>query len=56
MVEDKVRITYRITESFYNIVIKEADRKGLTLPAFTRYVLKKYINEKNNGTKKTTTP
>lgn len=54
MVKDKVHCTYRVTEDFYWQIVKEADKKGLTVPAFTRYVIKKYISE--YGTKKTTTP
>ena len=56
MLSDKIKVTYRVTEDFWDTIAREANRKGLTVPSFTRYVLKKYINEKNNGTKKTTTP
>jgi hypothetical protein len=56
MLSDKIKVTYRVTEEFWDTIAREANRKGLTVPSFTRYVLKKYINEKTNGTKKTTTP
>lgn len=45
MTEDKVRITIRVTEDFYNKIDRAASRKGLTVPAFTRYILKKYFND-----------
>ena len=45
MAMEKVRITLKIDESFYNIMAKEANRKGLTVAAFSRYVLKKYFND-----------
>jgi predicted DNA binding CopG/RHH family protein len=45
MTEEKVRITVRVNESFYELIAKTALRKGLTVPAFTRYVLKKYFND-----------
>jgi len=45
MSEDKIRITIRVNESFYNIIAKAATRRGLTIATFSRYVLKKYFNE-----------
>jgi uncharacterized protein (DUF1778 family) len=45
MAEEKIRITLKIDESFYNIMAKAANRKGLTVAAFSRYVLKKYFND-----------
>ena len=45
MAMEKVRITLKIDESFYNTMAKEANRKGLTVAAFSRYVLKKYFND-----------
>ena len=45
MTEEKVRITIRVNESFYETIARAALRKGLTVPAFTRYVLKKYFND-----------
>lgn len=45
MTEEKIRVTLKIDESFYNIMAKEANRKGLTVAAFSRYVLKKYFND-----------
>jgi len=53
MTEEKVRITVRVNESFYDIIARAANRKGLTVPAFTRYVLKKYFND--NAKKQTNT-
>jgi hypothetical protein len=55
MISDKVKVTYRVTDQFYNLLAAEAEKKGLSISAFTRYVMKKYINEKY-GPKKTTTP
>jgi predicted DNA binding CopG/RHH family protein len=45
MTEEKVDIRIRVKEDFYDIIAKTALRKGLTVPAFTRYVLKKYFND-----------
>ena len=45
MAMEKVRITLKIDESFYNTMAKAANRKGLTVAAFSRYVLKKYFND-----------
>lgn len=53
MIEQKVDIRIRIQEDFYNQIARAALRKGLTVPAFTRYVLKKYFND--NAKKQTNT-
>ena len=45
MAEEKVRITIKIDESFYNIMAGAALKKGLTVSAFSRYILKKYFND-----------
>lgn len=45
MTEDKIRITIRVTEDFYNKIDLLASKKALTVPAFTRYILKKYFND-----------
>lgn len=45
MTEEKVDIRIRVNESFYETIARAALRKGLTVPAFTRYVLKKYFND-----------
>jgi hypothetical protein len=45
MTSEKVEFKTRVTEDFYNQIARAALRKGLTVPAFTRYVLKKYFND-----------
>lgn len=45
MTDQKVDIRIRVQENFYNVINREADKRGLTVPAFTRYVLKKYFND-----------
>ena len=45
MIIEKVDIRIRIDESFYDKISKLSRAKGLSVPAFTRYVLKKYFNE-----------
>jgi hypothetical protein len=45
MTDQKVDIRIRVQENFYEIIARAANRKGLTVPAFTRYVLKKYFND-----------
>lgn len=45
MTSEKVEFKTRVTEDFYNQIARVALRKGLTVPAFTRYVLKKYFND-----------
>ena len=45
MTENKIQLSYRVDDKFYEIIARAANRKGLTVPAFTRYVLKKYFND-----------
>jgi hypothetical protein len=45
MTEEKVRITIKIDESFYYVIANAALKKGLTVSAFSRYILKKYFND-----------
>ena len=42
---EKVQIAYRIDLAFYERLAKNADRKGMTVPQYTRYILKKYFQE-----------
>ena len=50
MYQEKIKIAYRVPEDFYNVLARHAEKRGLTVSSFTRYVLKKYIHE---HTKKT---
>ena len=50
---EKVQIAYRIDLAFYERLAKNADRKGMTVPQYTRYILKKYFQE--HDAKKTNT-
>lgn len=52
MNSEKVQIAYRVELSFYEKMAKNANRKGMTVPQYTRYILKKYFNE--NDKQKTT--
>ncbi len=46
MTENKIQLSYRVDDKFYDIIARAALRKGLTVPAFNRYVLKKYFHDK----------
>jgi predicted DNA-binding protein len=45
MQTEKVQVAYRISVEFYNRMAKNAERKGMTVPQYTRYILKKYFND-----------
>jgi antitoxin component of RelBE/YafQ-DinJ toxin-antitoxin module len=51
----KVQVSYRIDEDTYNRLAVISNRKGLTVPQLTRLIVKQYLDNNTNGTKKTTT-
>ena len=53
MQTEKVQIAYRVDLAFYERLAKNAERKGMTVPQYTRYILKKYFQE--HDAKKTNT-
>lgn len=50
---EKVAVKYRIDLPFYEKMAKNAERRGMTVPQYTRYILKKYFQE--HDAKKTNT-
>lgn len=53
MQTEKVQIAYRVDLAFYERLAKNAERKGMTVPQYTRYILKKYFQD--HDSKKTNT-
>ena len=51
----KVQVSYRIDEDTYNRLAVISNRKGLTVPQLTRLIVKQYLENNTNGTKKTPT-
>jgi antitoxin component of RelBE/YafQ-DinJ toxin-antitoxin module len=51
----KVQVAYRIDEDTYNRLAVISNRKGLTVPQLTRLIVKQYLENNTNGTKKTPT-
>jgi hypothetical protein len=51
----KVQVSYRIDEDTYNRLAVISNRKGLTVPQLTRLIVKQYLDNNTNGTKKTPT-
>jgi hypothetical protein len=45
MQTEKVQVKIRIDVPFYDLMAKNADRRGMTVAQFTRYILKKYFND-----------
>ena len=42
---EKVQVKYRIDLPFYERMAKNAERRGMTVSQYTRYILKKYFND-----------
>lgn len=51
MQTEKIQVAFRIDTAFYERLAKNAIRKGMTVPQYTRYILKKYFID--HDTKKT---